>query len=136
MRTLIFTILSVIFLSACQNNGKDQSEKPQQKNEYFQFGDEYVHMIPDSLRTEEQQALYDTIKNVLPRIIGENVVIENNHLVFKMSKEEFAKTGLPIQYYDLILKDMENNNNYLDTAKIEQSVEEIWKNSPYAKYRK
>lgn len=33
-------------------------------------------------------------------------------MVFRLSKEEFVATGIPIEYYDLIQKDLENNNRF------------------------
>lgn len=93
-------------------------------------------MIPDSIRTKEQQAVLDKLQTELPRIIGENVVIENGHLVLKMTKEEFVETGIPAQYYDLIVKDLKNNNDFFDTTELDQSIEEVWENSVYRKYKK
>jgi len=69
-------------------------------------------MIPDSLRTAEQQAVYDKLKKELPRIYVEHVVVKDSLLVLRMTRDKFAETGLPEQYYDLLLKDIQNHNAF------------------------
>lgn len=49
--------------------------------------------------------------------------------ILKKTKEEFVNEGIPAQYYDLSLKDIDTNNNYLDTAYLQQSIDEILKDS-------
>ena len=119
--------------SSCPASSRKQQKaadtvEPDPKTDYFEPGKEYVHMIPDSLRTAEQQAVYDKLKKELPRILGEHVVVEDSLLVFKMTRDEFAETGLPDQYYDLLLKDLENNNEFFYSGYDGgyQSMKEFW----------
>ena len=132
MNFLIF-ILLMSFLSCQQRKATDNVE-PVAKGDYFELGKEYVHMIPDSLRTAEQQAVYDKLQKELPRILGEHVMVEDSLLVFKMARDEFEGTGLPSQYYDLVLKDIQNINYFSISGKFhDQSLEEIWDDGKYYK---
>lgn len=99
------------FLS-CQQRKTTDTVKPVAKEDYLEPGKEYVHMIPDSLRTAEQQAVYDKLKKELPRIYVEHVVVKDSLLVLRMTRDKFAETGLPEQYYDLLLKDIQNHNAF------------------------
>jgi len=108
---LFFFLLAISFLS-CQQRKTIETLKPVAKEDYFESGKEYVHMIPDSLRTAEQQAVYDKLKKELPRIYVDHAVVKDSLLVLNMTRDEFAETGLPEQYYDLLLKDFENINKF------------------------
>lgn len=124
-KPLILFSLILIFLS-CQPSSNSGGQGPVESNDsYFDPNYEYVHLIPDSLRTHEQNAMLDTLQ----QLIIKNMQVEDDRLVFKMTKEEFVDKGVPEEYYDLIQKDLVNNNNYLDTAKLDQSAEEILENS-------
>lgn len=96
--TLIFC--SVLLLFSCQ-------EKP--KEPYFKPGYNYVQKTPDSLRTPEQK---EFIKK-LTIILIENIGAKNNEMIFKLSKEEFVAKGIPVEYYELIQKDLATNNKYI-----------------------
>lgn len=125
---LFFVALAIAFLSCQQRKTSDTGESDP-KADYFEPGKEYVHMIPDSLRTAEQQAAYDKLKKELPGIVAEHVVVEDSLLVFKMTRDEFAEIGLPDPYYDLIVKDLENINAFSSSGKFGgQSIDEIWDN--------
>ena len=124
----VFILLVTSFLS-CQQLEAPDTLKPVAKEDYFEPGKEYVHMIPDSLRTAEQQAVYDKLQKEIPRIYVEHVVVEDSLLVLKMTRDEFADTGLPAQYYDLLLKDLQNNNaffysGYSDGQRMEVFLED------------
>ncbi|MBK1439846.1 hypothetical protein JHJ32_07615 [Parapedobacter sp. ISTM3] len=110
MNFSVFILL--MSLLSCQERKATDSLEPVAKGDYFEPGKEYVHMIPDSLRTAEQQAVYDKLQKMIPRIYVEHVVVEDSLLVFKMTRDEFAETGLPEQYYDLLLKDLKNVNAF------------------------
>ena len=91
-------------------------------------------MIPDSLRTAEQQAVYDKLQKELPHILSERVAVRDSLLEFNMTRDEFAETGLPEQYYDLLLKDIPNINYFSVSGQFHgQSLEEIWDNGKHYK---
>ncbi|GHT52653.1 hypothetical protein AGMMS49982_13460 [Bacteroidia bacterium] len=69
-------------------------------------------MIPDSLRSPEQKTL---AKN-LDLLVHEHCLVKNNHLEVAISKKEFETIGVPEIYYNILKKDIENINHYLDTT--------------------
>lgn len=62
--------------------------------------------VPDSLLTDEQKLLRDKFREV----ILDHLKIENNQLVYDLTREEFLKSGVPVKYYDQFLLDVETLN--------------------------
>lgn len=58
-----------------------------------------VYAIPDSLRTEEEKEMIVSLQ----KIRFDYTEVEDNAMVFKMSFDEFMKTGLPEPYYHLLV---------------------------------
>lgn len=112
MKTNLFFFLFAILFLSCQQRKAIDTVKPVAKADYFEPDKEYVQLMPDSLRTAEQQAVYTRLQKEIPRIYVEHVVVKDSLLVFKMTRDEFAETGLPEQYYDLLLKDIQNINAF------------------------
>lgn len=115
---LSLLLISLIFLCSCRGNcGKKQLVNTQQQSEKFELlkDFEYVHLIPDSLRTPEQKQLILLLYSVLV----DSMVIENNHFVFKLNKTEFLKKGIPEPYYSLIMNDIKQNNIFIDSNVVE-----------------
>ncbi|MCK9305780.1 MAG: hypothetical protein PHP30_09580 [Bacteroidales bacterium] len=99
----VFVLLaSLLFVVSCQNNNRKQQEN---------LENDYVHLKPDSVLSPKELEL----KHTLGDIIIEYVVIENNQFVFKLSKKEFLKKGVPEKYYNLVLQNIKDNNKYLDS---------------------
>lgn len=67
---------------------------------------DYAYLIPDSLRTPEQQELMDT----LCKLIADGIYIENNQWRFKYTKEDFDKNGIPQVYYDVFMQNVNDIN--------------------------
>ena len=80
-------------------------------------GNQYPHLaqIPDSLYTPEQQ----TVVNKISEIISKNIIAKDNRMVLILTKEDFIKTGLPIRYYKILTKNIQDNNHLIDTAGID-----------------
>lgn len=102
-KTWQFFVLSVLLIGAvgCQTKKSDNGSDTLFEN---------VCLIPDSLRTLEQQQLADTVM----RTYLLHLQIRNNHFVFDMSKEDFLKKGIPEPYYDWIMSGLEDNNRFID----------------------
>lgn len=81
---------------------------------YRSFGD-----IPDNLRTPEQK-LY--AKNVTDILLN-GVVIENNHMILKYTKEECLAKGMTEKQYNDIQVNFRVNNHYYDSAKVKNVAE-------------
>ncbi|HWK98481.1 MAG TPA: hypothetical protein VNQ55_00975 [Parapedobacter sp.] len=130
---LLYCIAIISFLS-CQEQQTTGTLKPVAKEDYFEPGKEYVQLIPDSIRTAEQQAVYDMLQKEIPRILSEHVEVKDSILVFNMTRDEFVETGLPEQYYDLLLKDIQNINYFSVSGQFhDQILEEIWNNGKHYK---
>jgi len=84
----------------------------------------YVNLIPDSLRTPEQRHLLKR----LGKIVVDYVEVKNNHMVFTLSREQLLSMGIPSQYYDIIEKNIRDNNAYFDKNRI-KGVDSMWENT-------
>ena len=67
-------------------------------------------MMSDSLRTPKKRAELTKLTEVL----SENLATKDNHIIFKLSKKDFKKTGLPEEYYHRILRELKTNNEFID----------------------
>lgn len=110
MKRFIIVPIMVFILFSCQNNNKTIENKKITKEEepYFRPDYHYVQQTPDSLRTPEQNALLKKLSIVL----YENLAVKDNKMVFNLSEKEFVAKGIPVEYYELIQKDLINNNKF------------------------
>ena len=103
-------IALVFLLSCCCNIKETKVDKCFEKDTF-----EYVHLIPDSLRTVEQNELF----LLLQKTITENLKVKGNHLYFALPESDFVKRGIPVQYYKKLQQDLEDANNFIDSEGIE-----------------
>lgn len=110
MKRLIVVSFVVLQLISCQNSTKTVENKRIIKEEepYFRPDYYYTQQTPDSLRTPEQNALLKKLSIVL----YENLAVKDNKMVFNLSEKEFVAKGIPVEYYELIQKDLINNNKF------------------------
>jgi len=73
---------------------------------YKSFGD-----IPDSLRTPEQKLYAKSTIDVLLN----GVVVENNHIILKFSKEECLAKGMTEKVYDELQANLSDSNHLFDS---------------------
>jgi hypothetical protein len=109
--TIVLFLMLTLLLSCNKVKNREEPPSPQ---EY-----EYVHLIPDSLLTPEQREL----RFILSQVIVEYVTIEDNKFVLHLDREGFRKKGIPDAYYLRLLKDMQDNNTYIDSTKLENIKE-------------
>lgn len=81
----------------------------------------YINLIPDSLRTPEQKEFIRNLANVLVRYIK----IENNHMILTLSRSQLIKKGIPSPYYDMIQKNLRDNNSFIDKNDI-KNFDSMW----------
>jgi hypothetical protein len=105
IRPVFVLLVSILFSVSCQNNNEQQTD----------LKNDYVHLKPDSILSAKEIELKRTLGN----IVNEYIVIENNKFVFKLTKKEFIKKGVPEKYYNLILRNIQDNNKYIDSLKID-----------------
>lgn len=127
MRIPSLILCTALFLFSCQDNSKviDQV-KSEQEEPYFKPDFDYVQQTPDSLWTPEQKEL---VKKLQAVIMPENLKVVDNEIVFNMTKEEFVAMGIPEEYYELIEKDMVNNNKFFkeNNVDVDSMMKESYK---------
>jgi|GEM_PF-1778309 len=116
MKRFITVPIMVFILFSCQNSNNTVESKEIAKEEepYFRPDYHYAQQTPDSLRTPEQNVLLKKLSIVL----YENLAVKDNKMVFNLSEKEFVAKGIPVEYYELIQKDMVNNNKFIKENKI------------------
>lgn len=116
MKRFIIVPIMVFILFSCQNSNNTVESKEIAKEEepYFRPDYQYAQQTPDSLRTPEQNVLLKKLSIVL----YENLAVKDNKMVFNLSEKEFVAKGIPVEYYELIQKDMVNNNKFIKENKI------------------
>lgn len=119
MKNILILFFIILFTSCTGHKPKENKDSLKLPEKY-----EYVHLIPDSLRNQEQQKLCDLIL----KTVVLNMKVENNLLIFDLPEEDFLNLGIPKPYYDLLIQDVKNVNKYIDSAKI-QRVDTILKDS-------
>ena len=103
----IFSTLGLLFLfstTSC-NNKKSEVLEPIESLEFRTL------LINDLLLPENKELI-----TLVYDVFIEYLTVENNHYVFKLSKEEFEEKGIPPEYYDLILFEIKGFNDFFDTG--------------------
>ena len=120
--TFMLVITSVLFYSCAGNAQKglssdDTKEAIHHATAFF--------MLPDSLRSVEEQELFGKLETAL----YDGCTLNNGKFEIIISKEEWEKRGIPEIYYTILKRDIENNNNYLDTvsAPLRELFMESWR---------
>jgi hypothetical protein len=72
-----------------------------------------LFITPDSLRSPEEKVLFRQIMKVHK--------IKNNKFEISVSKKEWKEKGLPVIYYDIMIMDVKDLNNFLDSIPISPS---------------
>ena len=106
----VMAVFASVFFYSCTRNAQngivsdDMNEAIHQATAFF--------MLPDSLRSAEEQELFQKLEAAFYEGCTQN----NGRFEIIISKEEWEKRGLPEIYYTILKRDVENNNNYLDTV--------------------
>lgn len=119
--------ITILFLFSCKNESNSQTEN--KKNSTLTQPSEtasgpldttyldikgnqyrYLGMIPDSLRTAEQQKLIKLINEVTFKYM----TVRNNRMVFTLTKEEYLKKGIPERYYIYHQQNIIDNNRHFE----------------------
>lgn len=121
-----FSLMTLCLLIAChtQNIRHDSGSTNRPSGMQIDSNYNYVNLIPDSLRTPEQRHLLKR----LGKIVVDYVEVKNNHMVFTLSREQLLSMGIPSQYYDIIEKNIRDNNAYFDKNRI-KGVDSMWENT-------
>ncbi len=122
MKHIIISTLCALLIS-CSNSQADEN-----KTIKFQLDPnfEYAHLIPDSLRTQQQREMVKTLYTAIEKYTTIDTV--NNKLVFNATEKDFADMGLARQYYSLWLQNVKdvNENNNLQTMPAVIDIKSYW----------
>lgn len=121
IKYLILFVLSVM-ASSC-NNGTGNTNRAISDTSVYSVSDtiyadsegnryKYLGQIPDSLYTPEQKELVRR----LDEIILKYTKAKDNHMALELTKEQFLAMGIPIRYYIILKKNIQENNNFMDTS--------------------
>ena len=115
MKNIFVIVISLVLAYSCQNRANNQR---------IESADSYVHTKPDSLLSEKEIEL----KRLIGDVLIKNMAIEDNRFVFKLSRKEFLKTGIPEKYYDLLMQNIDDNNKWVDSYGI-KNLDSIYQES-------
>lgn len=62
---------------------------------------------------------------LLHKMLIENVKVVDNRMVTELTKSDFVELGLPEKYYDQLIIDLKNNNDFFESKGI-KNVEEMF----------
>ena len=106
---LILIIILFISLNSCDS----LSQKDRMQIE--ENGFESVFAIPDSILTNEQKKL----KIKLVNAFFEYSEVKEKKIILTIDREQFVNIGLPTEYYDIFMKDINDVNHYNDSLGID-----------------
>lgn len=111
----IVLIFAFVFLVSCKENtrGGQNRTRPHEDTIYVDIkGNKYKFLgeIPQNLRTKEQAELIDKLNETSIRYTS----VKNNHIILDLTREEFLATGIPGRYYESLVKNIQDNNQYID----------------------
>jgi len=102
---VLFFILIALINSCYKDNNANKNKETEQRISA-------MLMTPDSLRTAEDKILIQKIE----AIYYESCSIKNDRFELAIRKKEFKKRGVPDVCYEMMKKDLDNTNNFLDTT--------------------
>lgn len=125
IKNSLFIFLLIGFIS-CNGKRDDTTQSNNKQEELLKLREdfEYVNLIPDSLRTPEQ----NTLLRLIVKTVTENMVIENKRFVFKLTREDVVNLGIPEPYYEVMVNNAIANNIFMDNAtdSVSASMYKIW----------
>ena len=124
MKSIFFLIFLLLGYSSCvKNESFTETESVGNLDSFVLDANfNYVHLIPDSLRTLEEQQFLLNFNDLLL----EHVRIKGDDMVLNITEEEFVAQGFPKEYYILVQKNLRDNNKFFKDNNISiDSVENI-----------
>lgn len=113
MKFLILIAFCLLTAATCKNKNADNVKVKHDTTFVDVKGNRYkmVGEIPDSLRTAEQKKYFSVFRDVLLN----DVVVENNQIILKLTKEECLAKGLTEQDYNTLQANLRDTKSYLDS---------------------
>ena len=130
MKSIFFLIFLLLGYSSCvKNESFTETESVGNLDSFVLDANfNYVHLIPDSLRTPEEQQFLLNFKD----FILEHVRIKGDDMVLNITEEEFVAKGFPKEYYILVQKNLRDNNKFFKDNNI--SIDSIENMDKFKKF--
>lgn len=118
MKILILMVFCLLTATTCKEKStkSNQNVNTTRYNHWLNIDSKGKHYnglaeIPEHLRTPEQKLYVKSASDVLLN----GVVVENNHLVLKFSKEECLARGMTERDYNELQANFKDNNHVYDS---------------------
>ena len=116
---ILILILFGLFCScAKQTENKDNNENVNSPKESVIHSMRTLLLTPENLRTADENALLKQIETT----VHEYVILENERFKIIITEKEWIDMGLNKEYYDMLKKDVEDINHYLDTTSFSEQL--------------
>jgi hypothetical protein len=115
---LMFIFITLGLFYSCNESSKNtaNTEDPEKEAGYRLFT---ILMTPDSLRSTEDKTYLQQIE----AFVYEGCTVKNGRLEITVGKEDLKERGLSEIHYNVLKKDVEGINTYLDTISSPSSKE-------------
>ncbi|MDQ1089948.1 hypothetical protein [Siphonobacter sp. SORGH_AS_1065] len=108
-----FLLLAILSFSCACNTSQSKLKKTD--TQYSVSAIQQAGKTPADLRTHEQTEMLEK----LTKLVSDNLMVENNHLVLKLTEKDFVKNNISKEVYSLIQKEVVINNKYIDSLHID-----------------
>ena len=115
---IFWNIIVLTCLTACL--GKSATNEKSAKNDSIYQNE--IFLLPDTLLSKEQEHMVNEIKKVL----SENIVLKEGHFCNNATEEDFEARQIPLYYYDLLEKNIQELNKSIDNGDV-ADLEKIFK---------
>ncbi len=112
MKKLIILSIAFGLMGSCNSSN---SKIKTTGTKYSSSDYDKAHKTPANQRTSEQNMMLEK----LAKLVKENTVVENNHLVLKLSEKDFKRNDIPKEIYASIQNELIKNNKFIDSLHID-----------------
>lgn len=115
-KVLIFLLLFAFFYSCAEN--RQETVNKNEAEETVRNKIAVISSTPDSLRSSEDKLLMQQLE----ALMYEGCLLENGRINIIVNREELKTRGIPEIYYDMMKKDVDDINAYLDTTSFSEQI--------------
>ncbi len=116
-KILVISFITLGLLASCVQKTENKENPVDPETESI-IKLQTLFMTPSELQTEEEQALLKQLSEV----VYDRVTISENRFNITISKEEWEEKGFESAHYDLLVRDVENLNLFMDTTSLDKQM--------------
>lgn len=116
-KILVISFITLGLLASCVQKTENKENPVDPETESI-IKLQTLFMTPSELQTEEEQALLKQLSEV----VYDRVTISENRFNITISKEEWEEKGFESAHYDLLVRDVENLNLFMDTTSLDKQT--------------